>query len=191
MSECFSRLFDGVISTILGLAIILSPIEHPLIVARLLPETILEPSGLPFFIIVPFRMVSALSEIILRMYIYISITNIPNVLINTRTIFILIVSYVLVIFTGFIFVTYRIVFNFVVVSNAIALLFRAFFVPVNIIVSNANLSQIFVGNVQALKDSFKDFMTSTINRLSMSLTFLKNIIRSNQIAPESQDVESE
>lgn len=89
--------------------------------------------------------------------------------------------------TGFIIVTFNVGFDIIIVSNAIALLFRAFFVPTSIIVSNESLSQTFVNKVQDLGDSFKDFMTSTTNKLNMSLSLLKNIIRSNQVAPQPQD----
>ena len=181
------RIFDCVVSVVLGLGMILGPTQHPLIVARLLPEIVLEPSSFGFFIIVPFRTFSCLSEIIFRAYVHISVTNIPNVLISTRTICILISSYILVIVTGFIIVTFNIGFDIIVVSNAIALHFRAFFVPTNMIVSNESLSQTFVNNVQDLGDSFKDFMTSTINKLNMSLNLLKDIFRSNQVAPQPQD----
>ena len=182
-----SRIFDFVVSALTGLVIILGPTEHPLIVARLLPETIPEPSTLGFFIIVPFRTFSCLSEIFFRAYVYIHVTDIPNVLINSRTIVILILSYVLVIVTSFVAVEFSIDFDHVIISNAISLLFRAFFIPTNIIVNNVSLSQSFIDNVQVLEDSFKDFMTSTINRLNMLLSLLKNIFRSNQVAPQSQD----
>ena len=181
------RIFDCVISAVLGLVIILGPTQHPLIVAHLLPEIVLEPSSFGFFIVVPFRTFSCLSEIIFRAYVHISVTNIPNVLISTRTICILISSYILVIVTGFIIVTFNVGFDIIIVSNAIALLFRAFFVPTSIIVSNESLSQTFVNKVQDLGDSFKDFMTSTTNKLNMSLSLLKNIICSNQVAPQPQD----
>ena len=165
----------------------LGPSQHPLMVASLLPDVFKEPNNLVFFLVVPFRTLSCLCELAFRTYVYYSVTELSNVLISTSTIVLLIFSYLLVIFIGLFEVIFRISFNTIVVSTSCSLLLRAFFVPANIIVSNVGISETFMNSIEEFGQSFKETMIRICSILNASVNVLKNVFRSNHVAPQPQE----
>ena len=156
-------------------------------VVSLLPEVVKEPNNLVFFLVVPFRTLSCLCELAFRTYVYYSVTELSNVLISTSTIVLLIFSYLLVIFIGLFEVIFRIGIDTVVVSTSCSLLLRAFLVPANIIASNVGTSQTFMNSVEEFGQSLKDLMIKIYSILNASVNVLKNVFRSNHVAPQAQE----
>ena len=73
------------------------------------------------------------------------------------------------------------------------LLLRSFFDPANVLVSQDGIIQIFINNLQDLQEDFKDFMTFMLNAGRASWHFLKslkNLLNSNQVAPQEIELGS-
>ena len=118
-------------------------------------------SNFSILLVLPLRTFSCLSEIVFRAYVYFKVTNLSNVLISSRTIAILILSYLIAIFSGII-----VIFQFnlsMFVPYTLSLLFRSFFVPANIVVSHDGITQIFINNLENLREDLTQLMISTTN----------------------------
>ena len=173
---------DGLAGLVFWLIVYFGAEYPPLVVNNLYPDPSPQSSQLAFLLILPLRVLSCLSEIIFRIYVYFKITNLSNVLINSSTIAILILTYVVGLVSGVVFV-----FEFnvsLLIPYTVSLLLRSFLIPANIVLSHDNISQIFVDSV---KDFLDDFTAKIMNVWRVTWIFLKslkNLFNSNQVSPE-------
>ena len=186
-------MFDGVAATTLWLIMYFGADYPPLLVALLLPESPPELSKMAFLLVLPIRGFSCLSEVIFRVYVYFKITNLSNALINSSTIAILILTYILGLVSATLGTIFQINFSSTIIPLLFATLLRSFFVPANILVRQDGIIQIFIENLNDLEENFKDFMTSMSNAVLASWHFLqsfKNLFNSNQVAPQEIELGS-
>ena len=186
-------MFDGVAAATLWLIMYFGADYPPLLVALLLPESPPELSKMAFLLVLPIRGFSCLSEVIFRVYVYFKITNLSNALINSSTIAILILTYILGLVSATLGTIFQINFSSTIIPLLFATLLRSFFVPANILVRQDGIIQIFIENLNDLEENFKDFMTSMSNAVLASWHFLqsfKNLFNSNQVAPQEIELGS-
>ena len=187
----FSSMFDGLIA--LGLIVYFCTDYPPYIVTLLLPEVPSETSQLATFLLLPLRSFCCLSEVAIRIYVYFKISNLSNVLISSSTIAILIFSYIFTVVSAFLLFVLKFSSATLFFPTTFSLILRSFFVPANVLVSQDGIIQIFINNLQDLQEDFKDFMTFMLNAGRASWHFLKslkNLLNSNQVAPQEIELGS-
>ena len=184
---------DGLIAATLGLIVYFCTDYPPYVVTLLLPEVPPETSQLATLLLLSLRSFCCLSEVAFRIYVYFKISNLSNVLISSSTIAILILSYIFTIVSALLLFVLKFSSATLFFPITFSLLLRSFFVPANVLLSQDGIIQIFINNLQDLQEDSKDIMTFMSNAGRTSWHFLKslkNLLNSNQVAPQEIELGS-